>query len=143
MAQKKHFTDEQKTELLSNPYTARISDCKVTFTLAFKQLVIENIDKPGMTAAKVFDLAGYSRDFFTPNVRRYIVNSIRQEANSEEGLKEPNIKKKYIPRKKHSETEFNELKDRVTILEQQVNFLKKSQMLKQKNHSKPPNNISS
>ena len=54
MAQKNHYTDEQKAELLSNPYTVRVTDCKATFSLAFKQLVISNIDKPGMTASKVF-----------------------------------------------------------------------------------------
>lgn len=140
MSEKHHFSDEQKAELLSNPYTARVSNCQVTFNLAFKQLVIDNIDKPGMTAAKVFDIAGYSKELFTPPVRRYIVNCIRREAASPEGLKEPKPVKEHTPRRKHSETEFKELKERVSILEQQVNFLKKSQMLKSKNHSKPPTN---
>lgn len=140
MSEKRHFSDEQKAELLSNPYTARVSNCQVTFNLAFKQLVIDNIDKPGMTAAKVFDLAGYSSDFFAPAVRRYIVSSIRREASSPEGLREPKLIKQHTPRRKHSETEFKELQERVSILEQQVNFLKKSQMLKNKSNSKPPTN---
>lgn len=138
MSERHYFSDDQKAELLSNPYTARVSNCKVTFTLAFKQLVIDNIDKTGMTASKVFELAGYSKELFSPPVRRYVVNSIRQEAASPEGLKEPKPVKQYTPRRKHSETEFKELQERVSILEQQVNFLKKSQMLKNKKQAKPP-----
>ena len=140
MSERRYYTDEQKAELLSNPYTARVSNCQVTFNLAFKQLVIDNIDKPGMTAAKVFDLAGYSKELFTPPVRRYIVNSIRKEAASPEGLMEAKPTKQHLPRRKHTETEFKELQERVSILEQQINFLKKSQMLKNKNRSKPPSN---
>lgn len=142
MPKRNHFTEEQRAELLSNPHTARVSACKVTFTLAFKRLIIKNIDKPGMTAAKLFDIAGYSRELFTPNVRRYVVTKIREEAASAEGLKEPKSVKKSSPRKKHSETEFKELQERVSILEQQVNFLKKSQLLKKQHRSKPPTNIS-
>ena len=140
MAQKNHYTDEQKAELLSNPYTVRVTDCKATFSLAFKQLVISNIDKPGMTASKVFRLAGYSDKIFTPEICRYVVRVIRKEAASPEGLQEPANIKECTPRKKHSETEFRELQERVSILEQQVNFLKKSQFLKKQNHLKPPDN---
>lgn len=142
MATRHYFTDEQKAELLSNPYTARVTNCGVTFTLAFKQLVIENIDKPGMTAAKVFDLAGYSRDLFSPAVKWYVVSSIRKEAASPEGLKEPKVVKQSTPKKKRSETEFKELQERVTLLEQQVDFLKKSQFLKRQNPSTHPHSSS-
>ena len=48
MAKARYYTDEQKAELLSNPYTSRVSDCRIFFSLAFKQLVIDNIDKEGM-----------------------------------------------------------------------------------------------
>ena len=101
MAQKNHYTDEQKAELLSNPYTVRVTDCKATFSLAFKQLVISNIDKPGMTASKVFRLAGYSDKIFTPEICRYVVRVIRKEAASPEGLQEPAKIKECTPRKKH------------------------------------------
>ena len=133
MSSTHHFTEEERAELLSNPYTARITDCKAVFTLEFKQFVMDHIDQPGMTAAKVFRLAGYSDDLFSVKVKRYIVASIRKEAASEKGLQEPEPLKTPAPRKKHSETEFKELQERVAILEQQVDFLKKSQLLKKKN----------
>ncbi|MBQ9611857.1 MAG: hypothetical protein IJV14_04635 [Lachnospiraceae bacterium] len=129
MSRRHHFTDDQKAELLSNPFTFRITDCTVVFTLAFKQFVISKTDIPGMTARKIFQLAGYSDGLFTPKVRRYIVSSIREEAASPEGLKEPAAHKDPV-KKKHSETEFKELQERVAILEQQVEFLKKTRLLR-------------
>lgn len=108
-----HFTDEERVELLSNPYTARITRCNVIFTLAFKQLVMDNIDVPGMTARKVFRLAGYRDGLFSPGIMRYVVASIRKEAASEKGLQEPPPHKVHNHRKKHSETEFRELQERV------------------------------
>ena len=142
MAAIHHYTDEERAELLSNPYTARITECSVTFTLAFKQLVMANIDLPGMNAKEVFRLAGYSDSMFTPNVRRYVVAAIRKEAASEKGLQEPPPLKSCNHRKKHSETEFRELQERVTILEQQISFLKKSQMLRKQDRSMRPDNSS-
>lgn len=137
MAKRHHFTQEQKAELLSNPYTARITDCMVVFTLAFKQLVMENVDKPKMTSTKIFRLAGYSDDLFSPKVRRTVVLNIRREAASEEGLQEPKPLRTKAPKKKiHSETEFKELQQRVTLLEQQIDFLKKSQLLKKQDRLK-------
>ena len=138
--QRHHLTDEEKAELLSNPYTARITDCKVVFTLAFKQLVMENINTPGMTARKLFQMAGYSDNLFSNHVRRYAIASIRKEASSEKGLQEPSKGSPTPVKKKHTETEFRELQERVLILEQQVSFLKKSQLLKKQDHFGPSGN---
>lgn len=132
MAEIRHFTDEEKAEYLNNPYTAKVTDCRVFFTLAFKQFVLKEIDKPGMTAEKVFAKAGYRKEIFTPNVRRYIIQMIRKEAASPEGLQEPPpAPKEKCVRKKHHETEFRELQERVSILEQQIEFLKKSRHLRE------------
>lgn len=142
MARRRYFTDEEKAELLSNPYTARLTSCKVVFTLAFKQFVINHINDPGMTARKLFQLAGYSDSLFSPGVRRYIVSSIREEASSAKGLQEPSKGRSGSVKKKHSETEFRELQERVLILEQQINFLKKSQQLKKQDHFGSTSNTS-
>lgn len=134
------YTEEQITELLANPYTVRVRKNGVVFNLAFKQLIIENIDKPGMTARKIFQLAGYREELFSPSYCREIVRGVRTEAASPEGLKEPKPIKQHMPRKKHTETEFKELQDRVLRLEQQISFLKKSQHLKNCSTSRPPTN---
>lgn len=142
MAKPHYFTEEQKAELLSNPYTSRISDCRVYFSLAFKQLVMENIDKEGMSSRAVFRLAGYRDDLFSHDYKKHIVKRIRKEAASPEGLREPAPPKKQSPRKKHSETEFRELEKRVQLLEQQIDFLKKSRHLRDTGQMIPPHSSS-
>lgn len=130
-----HYSDKEKAELLSNPYTCRVTDCKVVFNLEFKLLVINNIDKPGMTARKVFKLAGYRDELFSLKSMENTVKSIRKEASSAEGLKEPAPLKKTPPKKKTAESEIKELQNRLILLEQQIEFLKKSQFLKKQNQS--------
>ena len=61
MSSRHHYTEAEKAELLSNPYTFRVTDTSIRFTLAFKKFVLENIDKPGMTSVKVFEAAGYRK----------------------------------------------------------------------------------
>ena len=97
MAKSLSFTEEKRADLLSNPYTSRVSDCRVYFSLAFKQLVMENIDKEDMTARKVFRLAGYRDELFTSDYRKRAVQRIRKESTSPEGLREPKTAKKQKP----------------------------------------------
>ena len=142
MPQKHYFTEEEKAELLSNPYTSYLSACRVFYSHAFKQLVIDNINKKGMTSTKVFRLAGYRDDLFSHTYRKRIVKRIRMEAESPEGLQEPVPPKKKPVKKKHIDTEFRELEKRVQILEQQLEFLKKSQHLQETGQLIPPRNSS-
>ena len=142
MPQKHYFTEEEKAELLSNPYTSYLSACRVFYSRAFKQLVIDNINKKGMTSTKVFRLAGYRDDLFSHTYRKRIVKRIRMEAESPEGLQEPVPPKKKPVKKKHIDTEFRELEKRVQILEQQLEFLKKSQHLRETGQLIPPRNSS-
>lgn len=139
MRQIRYFTEEQKAELLSNPYTFRVSDCRVYFSLSFKQFVMENIDKPGMNSTKVFRLAGYRDELFSHDYKKQIVKAIRKEAASPEGLKAPIPQNRYVEKKKHQATEIKELQERVAILEQQIDFLKKSQHLRETGQLIPPN----
>lgn len=129
MNEKHCFTEQEKTELLSNPYTARVTDYRVEFTLEFKQFIIENVDRPGMTYQKLYELAGYRPGLFKKRTRNGQIQRIRDEAASPEGLQPPKMPK-VQKRKKHSDTQIQELLDRVELLEQQIEFLKKSQHLK-------------
>ncbi len=134
-----HYTDEEKAELLSNPYTFRVTDCKIVFTLAFKKFLLEEIDKPGMSSAKVLRKAGYRTELFPEKKRQYLVKSIRAEAASEKGLQEPKPVSTNTSVKKHSATQIRELEQRILILEQQLDFLKKSRHLRETGQM-PPNN---
>lgn len=136
-----HFTDEEKAELLSNPYTFRVSDCKVVFTLAFKRFVLSEIDKPGMSSAKVFQKAGYRLALFSERRRLYIIRRIRKEAASEEGLQEPKPARKDTPAKKQASAQIRELEERIQILEQQIDFLKKSRHLRETGMMPPDNTV--
>ena len=142
MPSKHFFTDKEKTEILSNPYTARMTNCRVYFTLEFKRLVMDNVDKPGMTSTKIFRLAGYDDKLFTTKLRLYNIKKIVAESKSPEGLQEANPPKEYSALKKHISTEVKDLQDRVKLLEQQVEFLKKSQHLKTQDRLKSQNNTS-
>lgn len=142
MPRKHFFTEEEKAELLSNPYTSYVSDCRVYYSRAFKQLVIDNISKNGMNSTKVFRLAGYRDDLFSHSYRKTIVKRIRMEAETAEGLQEPAPPKKKQPKKKRTDTEFLALEKRVQLLEQQLEFLKKSQYLRETGQLIPPRNSS-
>ena len=142
MGNRHYYTEEEMTVIRCNPFTSRVSSRGVVFTLAFKEFVMENIDKPKMTCRKLFKLAGYPDGIFSLTAMNRMVQRIRREAMSPQGLQEPPALKGTAPRKKQTHTEVKELKERITILEQQVNFLKKSQWLKQQNASNPPNSLS-
>lgn len=137
---KRHlYTEAELTEIRSNPFTFSASPGKVVFTLAFKKFVLQNVDKPRMTIKKVFAMAGYPEYLFSQVSRERMVARFRKEAASPQGLQEPVAPKTPSTSKKRTTTEVKELQERVTILEQQLNFLKKSQWLKNQNHLKPPN----
>lgn len=125
------YTDDERAELLSNPYTFHVSDCKIVFTLAFKQFVLREIDKPGMTATKVFQKAGYRPELIPDYRRRSIVRQIRKEAASEKGLQKPKPVKENTVAKKLDSTRIKDLELRIRVLEQQIDFLKKSRHLRE------------
>ena len=130
MAQKNtyRFPPEVQAELLSNPYTFRVTESRIFFTLAFKQFFIEHLDKPGMTPRKIFELAGYNSHLFKRAFIHNYSENLRREAASPEGLKEPKMPRTNNNSKKaHLKTEVTELQKRVELLEQQLAFLKKSQ----------------
>lgn len=144
MSSRHHYTEAEKAELLSNPYTFRVTDTSIRFTLAFKKFVLENIDKPGMTSVKVFEAAGYRKDIFTRDIRKSAIKRFRTEAASKEGLIEPKLPKKASSdsKKLHTESEYRKLEKRVTLLEQQLDFLKKSQMIREGKYHLPSDNSS-
>ena len=129
-----HFTDEERAELLSNPYTSRVTECKVVFTLEFKRFVLCEINKPGMTIDK-----GYRPGLFTTRMKHSVVTRIRREAASEKGLQEPKPVRKSTPAKKQTSTQIKELEERIMILEQQIDFLKKSRHLRETGMMPPDN----
>ena len=135
-----YYTDEEKAELLSNPFTAQVSDCRVTFTLPFKKFLLKELDKPGMTLRQAFRNAGYRDEFFSPRVRESAARHFREEAASPQGLQEPRLRKESKVNKKHQQTQIQEMEQRIRKLEQQIEFLKKSRHLRETG-TLPPDSI--
>lgn len=129
MRNTRFFTPEEKIELEANPYTFRVSDTRVYYTLAFKRYLLANVKKPGMTVKKVFENAGYRPGLITENAMHKTLAHFRREAESEEGLQDPTPLKKSSKRKDSQESQIKELEQRIAILEQQLNFLKKTRHL--------------
>lgn len=127
---RRYYTDNEKTEILANPYTFRMTDTQVFFTLEFKKFVVKE-KQNGLSNRKIFEKAGYDNDFFSVDVRDGVVKRILTEYNSEEGLRAPQNPKyaRTIAKKKHRETEIKELEARVDKLEKMIEFLKKTQFV--------------
>ena len=135
-----YFTDEEKAELLSNPFTAYVTDTRVRFTLAFKKFLLKELDKPGMTLRQAFRNAGYRDELLSPRVRELAARRFREEAASPQGLKEPAPHKENQSDKKHQQTQIREMELRIRKLEQQIEFLKKSRHLRE-HGTMPPDSI--
>ena len=84
---RRYYTDNEKTEILANPYTFRMTDTQVFFTLEFKKFVVKE-KQNGLSNRKIFEKAGYDNDFFSVDVRDGVVKRILTEYNSEEGLRD-------------------------------------------------------
>lgn len=128
------YTEEQIIIISQNPYTHCVTPHRVTFTLEFKEFFVEQVEKPGMTTAKILRAAGYDSKMFSQSTRERLRQRILSEAASEEGLQPPrgmttaeriNAYAKKDLDKQRTSTSIKELQNKVVHLEQQVEFLKK------------------
>ncbi|MFM1515328.1 hypothetical protein ABGF49_02820 [Helcococcus ovis] len=58
MSKRRYYTDEEKAELLSNPYTFRVTNITVKFTLDFKKFFIKELESAKLSYPKIFAKAG-------------------------------------------------------------------------------------
>lgn len=130
------FTDEQRTELLTNPYTHSISDSNaIKFTFEFKQYVWEQLQN-GLKPKEIFQNAGYDYNALGKTRVHHYVNTVRLEGHSQEGLHDttPKASQKAF-KKTQDKAAIKELQGRVYHLEQQIEFLKKIALLDKMNES--------
>lgn len=127
---RRYYTDEEKAAILANPYTFRMTDTQVFFNLEFKKMVVKE-KRNGLSNRKIFEKAGYDKDFFTVDVRNSVVRKILAENNSKEGLVESKLPKytRSSSKKKHKTTQIKELEARVDKLEKMIEFIKKTQFV--------------
>lgn len=129
MRNTRYYTPQEKIELEANPYTFRVTDTRVYYTLAFKKYLLASVKKPGMTVKRVFENAGYRPGLITENAMHRTLARFRREAESEEGLQDPTPLKKSSKSTDSKDSQIKDLEQRIVILEQQLDFLKKTRHL--------------
>lgn len=126
------FTKEQKEFLESNPFTLSVNDYQIKFTIEFKKFLLAERQKNNTPWKEIFRKAGYDPDIFGQTRISAIVRNIQAEAKSPKGLHETSPSKQLDKtiEKKQTQKAIRELQDEVIRLQQQIEFLKKIQMLR-------------
>lgn len=125
------FTEEQLDELKRNPFTLYVNEYQIRFTLEFKKYLLDEREKHGTPWKEIFRKAGYNPDVFGKNRIDGIVKAVRKEAASPRGLHETSSKKTLMKGNERKQTQkaIQQLQEEVIHLRQQIEFLKKIQML--------------
>ena len=135
MSTNRKFTEEEMNLLRTNPNIASVSPSKLAYTLAFKEKAVEQAKLQGMTAVKIFTLAGLPPELLGRSRIAAAMKMFKLEAASPEGLHEPRGKSREARMeafakddlaKKHAKVAIRELQNKVVHLEQQIEFLKKT-----------------
>lgn len=135
------FTKEQQELLATNPFTLSVNDYQIRFTLEFKRFLLGERKKNHTPWKEVFRKAGYDPDLLGKSRTDSIIHSIRREAESERGLRETASKKKKDQKsleRQQMKTAIRDLQQEVTNLRQQIEFLKKTQIVLQSETTKDP-----
>ena len=126
------FTKEQKEALESNPFTLSVNDYQIRFTVEFKKYLLAEREKNGTPWKEVFRKAGYDPEVLGKHRIDSITRAIKAEVNSPKGLHETTTVKKLNKdlERKQTQKAIQDLQNEVIRLQQQVEFLKKIQMLR-------------
>ena len=126
------FTKEQKEAFEANPFTLSVNDYQIRFTVEFKKYLLAEREKNDTPWKEVFRKAGYDPEMLGQKRIDAIVKHIRDEAASPKGIHETAAKKTLDEDLEHKQTKkaIRDLQEEVIRLQQQIEFLKKIQMLK-------------
>lgn len=131
------FNEEQLLVLRQNPYTLRVDERQIRFTVAFKKYLYETLNKGGVTVKEAFKNAGYDPEWLGVSRMSAIVFSVRREARSEKGFRETtrrsssSILEEELE-KKRTKTAIKTLELHLAKLEQEVACLKKISEIEKK-----------
>ena len=123
------FTKEQRESIAANPFTLSVNDYQVRFTLEFKRFLLAEREKHGTPYKEIFRKAGYDPDVFGAKRIDHTAQKIRKEAASPKGLHETAAKKPRSKDRQQMMAAIRDLQEEVLDLQQQIMFLKKTQML--------------
>jgi hypothetical protein len=134
------FTKEQQELLAANPFTLSVNDYQIRFTVDFKRFLLGERKKNHTPWKEVFRKAGYDPELLGKTRMDSIIHKVRKEAASEKGLRET-AKKKKDPKsqeRQQMKTAIRDLQQEVEQLRQQVEFLKKTQIILQSETTEDP-----
>lgn len=125
------FTEQQIKILKQNPFTASVTENQIRFTVEFKRFLLSEREKNGTQWKQIFQKAGYDPLILGESRILRIVDRVRAEAASPKGLHETVAKKHFFKENERVQTQkaIRQLQEEVLRLQQQVEFLKKTQML--------------
>lgn len=140
MSTKRKFTPEEIKNLEANPYTLRVTEDRISYTLAFKE-EFWKLSLQGYTGTAAFRKLGYNTEVIGFERIHNTTKRIRRDAQSIGGLHEGNSGGVYINRSRKSKTDSAEsqaeeatkrMQKEIVCLQQQMAFLKKVMKLHEK-----------
>lgn len=129
------FTQEEIELIRQNPYVVSVCTTKIVYSLAFKKFALQQAQS-GFKSPEIFRQAGFNPEMLGKPRMYAALKSIKKEAASPEGLHEPRVKSKEERlakfakedfEKKQTKAALKELQNKIVHLEQQIEFLKKTQ----------------
>lgn len=133
MSTKKKFTPEEVEELRANPYTEKVSEEQISFTLAFKE-AFWRLSVEGCTGNMAFRKLGYDPEILGFERVNNITKRIRYAAHTPEGIQGNKKSQMRISKECFSHAELEKmsrreseqrLQNEIVYLQQQMAFLKK------------------
>jgi len=140
MSTKRKFTPEEIKNLKANPYTLRVTEDRISYTLAFIE-EFWKLSLQGYTGTAAFRKLGYNTEVIGFERIHNTTKRIRRDAQSIGGLHEGNSGGVYINRSRKSKTDSAEsqaeeatkrMQKEIVCLQQQMAFLKKVMKLHEK-----------
>lgn len=133
MSTKKKFSPEEVEELRANPYTERVSEEQISFTLAFKE-AFWRLSVEGCTGNMAFRKLGYDPEVLGFERVHNITKRIRHAAKTPEGIQGVSKSRMRISKEHFSNADLEKMSRReseqrlqreIVYLQQQMAFLKK------------------
>ena len=123
----KKYTQKQIKELKQNPYTFKVDEQRIFFTVEFKKIFWRKY-QAGMSPRAIFKELDYSLDYFGQKQIDSIVQRIKKEAMAgefTEGYSRNNRMKIKEPEEDISPQNIKQIQNELLYLRQEVDFLKK------------------
>ena len=133
MSIRKKFTPAEVEELRANPYTEKVTERQISFTLAFKE-AFWRLSVEGCTGNMALRKLGYDPEILGFERVHNITKRIRSAARTPEGIRGAKKSRMRISREQFSQAELEKmsrreserrLQNEIVYLQQQMAFLKK------------------